>query len=165
MTCIYRLSTIIAKVTDHERCPILWRLNSADNHNYAGCQGQKNCSSLFCLFEESFKVLSDTSFLSVCYMGIKWSKLSKRFLTAHHLLCLCPIHSSYIGLGRCETSAFLQLIWLCVYHHGSVPDSDPEQRPTIETCKVVSPGVPEFQRPLSPICLCNWEKEILHLHI
>lgn len=74
MTCVYRLSNIIAGLTDHEQCPIPFRLNSADNHNYSGCQGQKNCSSLSWLTEESFKVLNDTSFLSVCYKGIKWSK-------------------------------------------------------------------------------------------
>lgn len=71
MTCAYRLSNIIAELTDHERCPIPFRLHSADNHNYSGCQGQKNCSSLFWLTEESFKVLNDTSSLSVCYKGIK----------------------------------------------------------------------------------------------
>lgn len=71
MTCAYRLSNIIAELTDRERCPIPFRLNSADNHNYYGCQGQKNCSSLFWLTEESFKVLNDTSSQSACYKGIK----------------------------------------------------------------------------------------------
>lgn len=71
MTCVYRLSNIIAELTDHEHCPFPFRLNSADNHNYSGCQGHKSCSSLFWLTGESFKVLNDTSSLSVWYKGIK----------------------------------------------------------------------------------------------
>lgn len=65
MTYMCRLSNITDEITDQEHGLIFFIPNSADNHNYSWVPGQESYSLLFWFIEESFKIMSNTSSLSV----------------------------------------------------------------------------------------------------